>query len=492
MAWAPSLYMGLVPLVLALSSVRFIRGRARERWLTWIGVAALLAGLGWYGVGWLWSEMELLAGGDGRVPVGSPFGGLYWLMTVLLPGHVYFRYPAKLLVIAALAISMLAASGWDRVIEGDSRRERRALLCLVAISAIGALISLVLRPFWAGLLAGVPADPLFGPFDAGAAGDLLRAFLHSIMIGSAAWGLLWLTSPGARQYGVNSRIAWPAMAILLLTAIDLGAANGWMVVCASESDFQRDSSIAKAIESDRAVQPDADPYRVFRRPALLPHSWQEHSSAERISEIVRWERASLAPRHHLNERIALAEVYGTMMPQEYRALLATRGPGWHSAVNAAYTILPADRRLEGGRAVEFTNRGESGMNDISLWFNPNHLPRAWVAKASSGEKCRITRYEPSRVDIEAHLTQPGFVVLADQFYPGWRVDVESDGGRPRREPIRRVNRVMRGVWLPSGEHRLVFRYRPASVLWGAAVSGLGWIALAYAARSRSREPSETV
>ena len=45
--------------------------------------------------------------------VGDEVGGLYWLMTVVLPGYVYFRYPAKLLVIAALGLSMLAARGWD-------------------------------------------------------------------------------------------------------------------------------------------------------------------------------------------------------------------------------------------------------------------------------------------------------------------------------------------------------------------------------------------
>ena len=49
--------------------------------------------------GW-WTKSASAAGGD---PAGlGPLGGLYWLMTVVLPGYACFRYPAKLLVVAAL------------------------------------------------------------------------------------------------------------------------------------------------------------------------------------------------------------------------------------------------------------------------------------------------------------------------------------------------------------------------------------------------------
>jgi hypothetical protein len=82
------------------------------------------------------------------------------------------------------------------------------------------------------------------------------------------------------------------------------------------------------------------------------------------------------------------------------------------------------------------------------------------------------------VEIEAKLTTPGLVVLADQFYPGWTLEVSSPGGPPQEAPILRTNRVMRGAWLPAGEHRLVYRYRPASFRWGAGISGAAWLVLA--------------
>ena len=100
------------------------------------------------------------------------------------------------------------------------------------------------------------------------------------------------------------------------------------------------------------------------------------------------------------------------------------------------------------------------------------------------ESCRVVHYDPLRVEIEAELARPGLVVLCDQFYPGWKLQVETAGQGPRSVPILRTNRVMRGAWLPEGRHRLSYRYRPASVTWGAAISGLAWIGLIASAGGR--------
>jgi uncharacterized membrane protein YfhO len=86
-------------------------------------------------------------------------------------------------------------------------------------------------------------------------------------------------------------------------------------------------------------------------------------------------------------------------------------------------------------------------------------------------------YDPLRVEIDATLAQPGLVVLREQFYPGWRLEVATAGEPAESAPILQTNRVMRGVWLPEGEHHLVYRYRPARFFCGAALSGLGWLGL---------------
>ena len=69
-------------------------------------------------------------------PVGSQVGGVYWLMTTLLPTYVNFRYPAKLLVVAALALSQLTALGWDRLFEQERQRFKKVLQWLAGASAV--------------------------------------------------------------------------------------------------------------------------------------------------------------------------------------------------------------------------------------------------------------------------------------------------------------------------------------------------------------------
>ena len=247
--WAPSLYMGLLPLLLALSAMRFRRAEPRIVWWSWSVVLAVLAGFGWFGPGWLLNELRAAAGGDPARPwlVGPPCGGLYWLLSVFLPGYIYFRYPAKLFSIAALGLSLLAAEGWDRIAAGDKAvhgrspkvagtcrvpsasssaldgrhtecacyftsgvvRTRRWLLGLVGLSLLGAGVALGVRPWWPHWLASVRPDPVFGPLDAvGAANDLLLALVQTAAVGLAAWWLLGRLALGGGLSPYSSARKW--------------------------------------------------------------------------------------------------------------------------------------------------------------------------------------------------------------------------------------------------------------------------------------------
>ncbi len=486
--WTPSLYMGILPLLLALSVMRF-RGRGTRRastaakqnpspiippttFLSWSVVLAVAASFGWYGLGWLMHELHIAPG------IGAPFGGLYWLMTVLLPGYAWFRYPAKLLVVAALGLSVLSALGWDRAFAGRSDRFRHVLLWVGGLSICWAIAALAIRPFWAGWLSGVESDVLFGPLDtSGAWCDLLGAFLQTAALCGVFWWLL----------GKRSR--WVPAAALLLVAVDLAVANRWMVACAPARQWQEKSELAAAIE--RAKEEPCSggacparlghgnagqarplheklsrlPYRVFRHSIWLPPAWKQSGSPARLAEAMRWDRDTLWPKYNLADRIALVEVHGTMMLHDYRPL--------HHFLLAEYVILPGDKVLQGGQRIEVA------VEDVSLWYNPQHLPRAWINRrlCPRTESCRVVSCDLLRVEIEAELIRPGMVVLCDQFYPGWKLEVETAGRSARPVPILRTNRVMRGAWLPAGKHRLVYYYRPASFFWGTAISSLGWLGL---------------
>jgi uncharacterized membrane protein YfhO len=84
------------------------------------------------------------------------------------------------------------------------------------------------------------------------------------------------------------------------------------------------------------------------------------------------------------------------------------------------------------------------------------------------ESVTITRHEPQRVELLVRLRQPGLVILADSYYPGWQLTID---GQPA--PILRANRMMRGAAVTGGEHRLVYVYDPWSFRIGTAVSIVG-------------------
>jgi len=76
---------------------------------------------------------------------------------------------------------------------------------------------------------------------------------------------------------------------------------------------------------------------------------------------------------------------------------------------------------------------------------------------SSGD-VSIVEDRPDKVTITARFPAKGFVVLADQFYPGWKAYIDG-----RQTRIYKTNGVQRGVAVPEGEHVLVFKYVPRQI-----------------------------
>jgi hypothetical protein len=157
--------------------------------------------------------------------------------------------------------------------------------------------------------------------------------------------------------------------------------------------------------------------------------------------------------------------------------------------------------VHNARFPEIRDRGPEGrrvlMREIlfqndDLWHDDSrrvHDPReiAWiegvdrklVAPRLSGggrdpsEDVQVVRDDPTRIELVAHLRTPGLVVLADVYYPGWRLRID---GRPAE--ILRTNGAMRGALVGAGEHRLVYEYDPASLKIGVGLTVAGIAALA--------------
>ena len=96
--------------------------------------------------------------------------------------------------------------------------------------------------------------------------------------------------------------------------------------------------------------------------------------------------------------------------------------------------------------------------------NDSHKENGLLPNNFKG-KVKILKYFPNQVEIETNGNDSGFLVLADNFYPGWEVYVNG-----REETVLRVNYNLRGVALPRGKNKVTFRFDPMSFKIGASIT----------------------
>jgi len=175
-----------------------------------------------------------------------------------------------------------------------------------------------------------------------------------------------------------------------------------------------------------------------------------------------------------------------------------------------------------GRAPDHPEQVElfTGASGVKVFRYPNPMPRAWtihevtVAKdaaqmgdliqgadldfrkravmlgnAPSLEVCpeqddiRIVRRGTDRVTIETKMACRGMVILADSFYPGWRVKIDG-----KQSEVLEVFGALRGIVVDGGAHTVDMIYRPLSILGGAGLTLIGLVAVSLIVRFCNRRP----
>ena len=98
--------------------------------------------------------------------------------------------------------------------------------------------------------------------------------------------------------------------------------------------------------------------------------------------------------------------------------------------------------------------------------------RTWhETPCDSPDSLRMISRNSMAVKVEVDMGCPGLAIVGDAFYPGWRAWVDGE-----RRPVQELQAV-RAVRTSAGRHRIEFRYRPPSVIWGAALTLAGLLLL---------------
>lgn len=498
-AFFASVYLGLP--VLGLAAAGLLAGRGRTRVV--LASAVLLA----------------LALALGR---HTPVHGL---LSDILPPLRSLRYPVKATALAALAAALLAGLG----LEGWSRLERRRRLIVVAALALTA----------ATLLAGAWQGHAPGPWVAALLerspeGPPYSAILAPVARQLAATGLVGLAT--ALGLGLGRR-RW-ALAAAALAVLDLLHAHRALHATADRRLLSETPPLVAALrplapqrlyvyeywswEARRRLGRDHAVVVTEGWLARFPSVWTALAAAERVYLL-----PPLASGHGLRgsfDRDMLG-LYPAPLDLLVRSLKASEGTALHlrllrmagvSHVVSLHTeglgplepVLeiagvtpepirllrvpdPAPRCSVVGTTVQadgrdaITRLAEEGHDPAFAAVLADAAPRA--APPGFHGDCRVTSERADHLRLEAQLSHPGVLVLADAHDPGWRVKVD---GAPA--PLRRANLAFRGVELAAGRHVVEMDYRPTTIpvgLGASLVTALGCLLAAWPGTPGARRAS---
>lgn len=130
-------------------------------------------------------------------------------------------------------------------------------------------------------------------------------------------------------------------------------------------------------------------------------------------------------------------------------------------------MAPPDMSLEKRESRPFSPHEEVVLaaETPPTSLNPAGIDAAALSKPGVRGTARVDWYTPAEVDLSVDTPMPAFLVVTDTFYPGWHAYLDQ-----RESPILRGDLIFRVVEVPAGVHQIVFRFEPASVWAGLAIS----------------------
>jgi len=516
--WERLGYVGLAPLGLAIVGLankgqpegagRTKQGDAhmlRERWLA---LVVVLLG------------MLLIAAGS-----STPAGYLVYLVPALGKLRAYSRAVA----VAVFALAVLAGYGAHRLAAAGAR-PRTVRSALVAGALVFATVDLALL---AANVAGVALIEAWAP--ALVAEPVWKTMLaRNLQLGeaNAYMPLVLATATTALLFGAALRPRAALAPLLLLTAAD-------MLLFAWSFNPTVDAALFRSVPpSVQFLRADGSRYRTASfisddrlslqaAQSQLAISWALPYAIEDINGF-----NSLQTRRHLDLLLGPSEQDVSYGKLRDASLLASNDPvldlfGVKYALVQRQYGVPLPDELDARMDPEARPRWVRAYSDryVVIYRNREPLPRAFFAAQVTVERdppatlaavtasgfdprqtsivegistaqaqrlsaptpgtVELRRDGPNELRLRTAADSEQLLVLSEIWAPGWHAELD---GRP--VPILRTNYLFRGVVVPAGTHELRMVYRPASLLWGAALSAAAVLILGLGILTQRRKQNE--
>lgn len=322
---------------------------------------------------------------------------------------------------------------------------------------------------------------------------LFLSDLQSTFVPAIAAAGLWLAIFGALAWRRRLRphAIWPLIAIVLLAA-DLILAGVGLNPTLESSFFEGTSALRSIVDDEHrvympaAIEQDLKFIKTHRFDTFFPEvDWVEVRNAG-------------LPNVTMLDGIASANNFDPLLSQWYTAwieqlemasstkqlgLLRLMDVGWLVIENndpplgIEYAQLEAPRRVrlvgnakwvesEEDALIEMFSDAADLEDSVVLLGEPEAPVAAPAMLPIAGDAFDILEDEnPNHVVIEVSVENDGWLILSDQWYPGWTVRIDGLEAK-----ILRANYLFRGVKLPAGNHIVEFKYSPASFSIGGVIS----------------------
>jgi hypothetical protein len=398
-----------------------------------------------------------------------------------IPFFNKFRVPSMTMVIPGLVLPIAAVLGLQQFFYAEPNREVlkedfKKILYATGTLFVILLLMYAMLPYSSAddqmisanisqqakndeigraVIAGMKADrqSMFG-------GQLLRAFFFAVLL----LGLL---------YAYIKNWLKPLVAIILITLI-----SSVELLVFDKNYFKDENFITPddmtatnflPSQIDQSILKDKDPdFRVFNASANLLFDSRTtyfhksiggyHPARLRLYQDIIDRYLSAQPNEQVLNMLNTKYIIFNN-PQTNQPLLDTSthpyGPCW---------LVKAVKFVE-GPVEEIQAIGNTDLKDTAV-VQKKFAAIITQPKADSASMIQLTRFDNDTMEYSAHCNGPQLAVFSEVYYPyGWNAYVDG-----KKVDYAKVDYVLRGLSIPSGQHAIKFIFEPASYKRGVTTA----------------------
>jgi Predicted membrane protein len=419
---------------------------------------------------------------------GSYFEGLSGFLYDNLPFYDKFRAPSMILVLPQLLFPILAVLTVQRVADEPNKKSllkpfKKGIILTAAVFAVMLLI--YISSSFSGrydreLMQQVSQTgqtqliQLINSF-----ADALKEDRRSLMIGSIgrSFGFVlvaalilfaWIRNNLNR----NAVVAGLTVLVLIdLLVIDSKYLNADDFV--EKEDFKE----FPMTQADQQIRQDTGYYRVFN---IDPNRWQENVTSSFHNSIGGYHAAKLKIyqdliEHQLSKNPPNMQVLNMLNAKyfiqtdrqtgqkQYSINPEAFGPAW---LVKSIHYVPGPRQEMS--ALDSINVRETAIVQEAFKGSIPFEPQ-WDSTATIS----LVKNENDKINYSFSAASNQFAVFSEIYYKaGWKAFIDG-----QEAPIVRVNYVLRGLAVPSGQHNIEFRFEPQGYLTGRSLTTVASIIL---------------